>query len=560
MPEPIIEPVIGPTGDLAHPLLVARSAQYERRIHEVTPSVFCAVGYGMANTTLVLGPKGAVIIDSGECREELTEVLEAFGDRLDRPIVGVVYTHSHYLWGTAAIEDYPTRDIEIWGHEDIERTIAHVGGEIGPAYTRRMRLQFGYHLPADGPDSMSNVGLSSFFFRPGPKTVGFVAPTHTIPRVGRTTTSMAGLEWVFESHASDSEDTIVISLPELEIVINNHVWPVLFNIYPLRGERYRDPMVLLDGLQMIRECDPEHLVGAHGVPIDGRAQCQQAVADYADSIQYLWDQTVRGINAGADPDELAATIEFPPRLATSPWLQPLYGEVPFHVRQIHNGLFGWFGTDTSTLHPVSPDRRAALTVEAMGGRDAVLDLIQKAIDGNEQTWAAEICSHLLRVNPDDPQAKTAKAACLRYLAQRTTAANTRAHYLSEALFLEGHCDPLGETPQIPAVGISMRAGGVRSLHALRVQLDPVASADTDLMFAIHFTDTEEHAWLHVVGGVARFGIGTAPQSVLALEITVLEWARLRARRVAIVGANMVLTSGNLTGLADFFALFDHGPR
>lgn len=564
MPTTRAEPVVGPTGDVAHPLLIARSPQYEPRVHEVTPEVFCAVGFGISNTTLVLGPTGAVIIDSGECREELAEVLDAFGDRLDRPVVGVIFTHSHYLWGTAALHDRGFTDLEIWGHEDIEEVIADVGAEIGPAYARRARLQFGFHLPATGPDSMSNVGLGRFFYRPGTKTGGFVPANRRVPRHGTASAEMAGLRFDMAAFDSDSEDTIVIHIPELGVCVNNHIWPVLFNIYPLRGERYRDPLVLLDGYHHIASLDPEHLVATHGVPINGRAPCRQAVADHADAVQFLWDKTVRGINAGLEPDELAASVELPARLAESPWIQPLYGEVPFHVKQIHNGLFGWFGTDTATLRPVAPRRRAELTVSAMGGRDAVLRDAQAAVDRGEHEWAAELMSHLLRLDPADADARALKAACLRWLSQHTTAANTRAHYLAEALTLDGVIDPLGDTPFVPAIGAVLRMGPVRALHSLRVQLDPVASAATDVTLAVRFSDRagspDEHAWMHVHRGVARTGPGHPPRTDMEISLTTQEWARLRSRRVTVADAELAQSTGTRADLSAFFALFDHGPR
>jgi hypothetical protein len=31
------------------------------------------------------------------------------------------------------------------------------------------------------------------------------------------------------------------------VAINNLAWPALFNVFPIRGEEYRDPRVLLTG-------------------------------------------------------------------------------------------------------------------------------------------------------------------------------------------------------------------------------------------------------------------------------------------------------------------------
>ena len=69
----------------------------------------------------------------------------------------------------------------------------------------------------------------------------------------------------------------------------------------------------------------------------------------------------------------------PPRLADSRWVPTFYGEPAYHARAIHNGLFGWFGGDGATLHPVAPARRAELLVAGLGGRAAVLVQADEAL-------------------------------------------------------------------------------------------------------------------------------------------------------------------------------------
>jgi hypothetical protein len=46
---------------------------------------------------------------------------------------------------------------------------------------------------------------------------------------------------------SDADDSVTIWFPELGVAINNLAWPAMFNVFPIRGEEYRDPRVLLTG-------------------------------------------------------------------------------------------------------------------------------------------------------------------------------------------------------------------------------------------------------------------------------------------------------------------------
>lgn len=563
----VIEPVVSEKGAIAHPGYVAHSEDFRPKAHRVSERVWCAVGYGLSNVTLVLGDEGAILIDSGECVEEMAEVLDAFGPAIDRPVVAFICSHSHYIGGTAEVQRRWPGCVDVWAHEALPQVMADVGAEIGPAYNRRLMIQFGRHLPLTGSDSMPNYGIGPFMWREGKKTNGFVTPTRWLP-AAVTETRIAGLRVRLDGRfASDSRDTIIIEFPDLRTVVNNHVWPCLFNIYPLRGELYRDPLVMVDAIDAIRAAQPEHLVGVHGLPVSGAARVRECLADQRDSIQYLWDQTARGINLGLTPDELAAEIALPARLQASPWVQPWYGETPYHVRAIHNGLFGWYGRDTSTLHPVAPARRARLLVDGLGGRERVIAQANDAIARGEHSWAAELCSHLLALDVGDREVAGLKASVLRHLAQRTSAANTRAFYLEEALALEAGSAGRRLVPVRPARPVVMRSAPGRFLRAIAARLDPARAADADEVFRLTLDGTGVAGGLHVVGGVGRFVAGDPsaagePGRVdLGLTCDKETWAMLLSGKTrlddALAAGTARVDLGSAAALHAFFDRFDN---
>ncbi|MGB0386366.1 MAG: alkyl sulfatase dimerization domain-containing protein [Ardenticatenaceae bacterium] len=495
---------IGPKGEVANRRLIEHSKVFEPRLHQVTERMYCLVGYGLSNATLITAPGGNVVVDTGESLEEAVDQLAEFDRVSQARYAAAIYTHSHYCMGTQAYKDRGGSDFQVWAHEDVPKTITNIGAEIGPAYIRRLLIQFGYFLPKQGADAMPNFGLGPFYFHPSGRrsTYRFVPPTHPIRGVKRAT--IAGLEFEFAEYASDSKDTIVIYVPEEKAVINNHFWSVMYNIYPLRGELYRDPLVIVEALDYMLRLQPEHLINVHGLPISGQANVQRALMDYRDSIQFIWDQTVRGINRNLSPDQLVEFVKLPKHLAESPYLQEFYGEVPYHVRAIHNGLFGWFGNDSATLHPVSPETEASKIIAGFGGADAVLAQAEQALDEQEPQWAAQLASYLLRSEPNHPQARQLKADALRKIAQLTSAANTRAFCLMEARTLEGKIDPTRITRLAPSSGRVMSAPPERYVEALRVHLNPELSANQDICAAFRFQDTGTHVALHVYRGVARY--------------------------------------------------------
>ena len=68
---------------------------------------------------------------------------------------------------------------------------------------------------------------------------------------------------------------------------------------------------MLTGIDHLLSLKPTHLVGAHGMPISGSAEILRRVTRYRDSIQFLWDQTVRLTNRGYTSTELGHSIHLP---------------------------------------------------------------------------------------------------------------------------------------------------------------------------------------------------------------------------------------------------------
>ena len=132
---------------------------------------------------------------------------------------------------------------------------------------------------------------------------------------------------------SDCDDSITIWFPELGLCINNLDWSTLFNIFPIRGEEYRDPHVVLTGLDHIPSLQADTLLGAHGPPVSERVAIAHSVTLHRDSIQFLWDQTVRGINKGLTLGELCESIKLPAVFADSYLTTQYDGVVEHHVCQ-----------------------------------------------------------------------------------------------------------------------------------------------------------------------------------------------------------------------------------
>lgn len=122
----------------------------EKEVIQVVDNVYLAIGFALANSALIVGESGCVVVDTTESKEAAEEVYEAFKPyKGEKPISACIYTHNHtdHVMGTRSFmeEDGST---QVWAHEltayYLDR-ILQVTGEV--TYKRAMR-QFGVFVPA----------------------------------------------------------------------------------------------------------------------------------------------------------------------------------------------------------------------------------------------------------------------------------------------------------------------------------------------------------------------------------------------------------------------------
>ena len=523
----------GPYGQIAHPQHLAHTDRLAENFYAVGEAAWCYVGNGLSNQTFIRGPEGIIAVDTGECHEEMMQAIEQLRLHTDEPIVACIYSHFHYVAGTSAIVSERGDDaFPIYGHEGIAANLTRFGGEVGPRGSRGMVHQFAMMLPEAGDDARVNIGLGLFYRNPkhAPYTGGHIPATHTFAEHHETV--IAGLKVIFHPAPSDATDSVTIHFPELDLAVNNIFWPTLFNIFAIRGEEYRDPRVLLTGLDHLASLNVEHQICAHGPPMSGRSEILSGIHRYRDSIQFIWDQTVRHANLGLSLDEMIHKIKLPIVFETDFHTQQLYGVVEHHVRQVYTGLFGWFDEDPGKLFPLAPGERATKMIKAFGGRAAMRAAFDEALAADDYRWALEL-GQLLVSDPaaQDTQSDNARlAAGLRQVAFCTPAANIRNWCLTRALELEGNLDLSRFRIHRFREQEVLSGQGARWVPILRVLLD--ADAAADFYGSIGFTfDDGSSAGLLIRHSVA---VPVAQQECdLQITLTVALWAKLLAGKMTL---------------------------
>ena len=551
-----------PTPEGAQARLEAHSAEFEKRVYRVAEGVHQAVGFGLANSILVEGDACVFVVDVMGTVESAREVREAFREITPKPIEALIYTHNHadHVFGGRGFVPEGEGEVDVYAHDTTQYYIDRVVNIIRPIISARSTRMFGNELPTSGPDRFVNAGIGPVLEigAEGGSTLGLIRPNRTFADVLEV--EICGVEVVLVHAPGETNDQIFVWLPERRVLMpGDNVYKAFPNLYTIRGTLYRDVLEWAKSIDKMRALEPEHMAPSHSRPVSGVEQIAGILTAYRDAIQYVHDQTIRGMNQGLTPDELVEAIELPPHLASHPYLQEFYGTVDWSVRSIFDGYLGWFDGDTATLEPASPDERARGFVELAGGEEALLAAAESALEQERFAWAAELASRLMRANPSRGDARALKAQALRALGRRSTSPNGRNYYITQARELEGEVDltrdpTVDESMLALALSIPIR----NFMSAMPTNLDPEKSADVDTVVGFRFPDVDEGYTIHVRRGVAEFQPSFPESPDLSFSVDSTTWKKIvlgqRNPAVAFASGDVEITGGTVEALL-FLRLF-----
>lgn len=536
-----------------HPDLAAHARLFDREVISPAPDVHVAVGFGLANVIWLEGPTGVVVVDTTEGRTAATEALAALRTVTDKPIAAVILTHNHadHVFGGQV---FATEGVPVWAHRDTEAGIDQVVNVLRDAVSMRAARMFGTAIPAD---QRANDGIG-FALRFQTSDIALARPTNTFDE--RVTVEAGGLTLELVHAPGETDDQLFVWWPERRVLLPaDNVYQAFPNLYTIRGTAYRDVRRWVRSLDAMRALDAEVLVPQHTRPVVGADAVAGVLTAYRDAIQYVHDQTVRGINQGHTADALAAAIRLPAHLEAHPWLAEHYGRVLWSVRGIYDGYLGWFDGDPSRLEPLPPDERARRYQAAFAAGKPLGQQTREALAAGEASWAAELGALWVRASPDDAEARAVLADAYAALARGHVNPNAHHWYLTAALELRGEVTiaptPRSEAPVDLVDGLPIDV----FLAAMPTRLDPVAAADADLRVRFVFTDVGRTFTMHVRRGVAELQERDDPDAELTLTTTAQTYKRMLAgkeSRAWALASGALAVEGDVGALVRFSGWFE----
>jgi alkyl sulfatase BDS1-like metallo-beta-lactamase superfamily hydrolase len=532
--------------------LAEHTAEFRREIIKVTDGVHVAIGFGLANSVLLEGEDGAVIVDVMESVEAAFPVKNAFDIITKKPLKAIIYTHYHadHIFGAGVFTE--NRDIDIYSHkktlDELDR-VTTVTQEI--TYKRAMRM-FGTFLKEG---EFANCGIGPFLNFNDKTTISYVRPNKTFS--GETLKlNVAGINLELIHAPGETDDQIVVWIPDKKVLIAaDNYYKSFPNLYTIRGTSYRDVLAWVRSLDKMRSLQAEYLVPCHSRPVTGSDKIYKMLTDYRDAIQFVHDQTIRGINMGLTPDELAETVKLPKHLAERSYLREYYGTVAWSVRNIYNGYLGWFSGNSTDLNPLALKEYAERFSKLAGGDKALLEHARKANIEQDHQWVLELTDKLLQITPDMREALELRASSLCALALRTGNANARNYYLSQAHEADGR---LKLTQAKIDADLARRVPLAAIFAGMSVKLNPEKSADIDKVAGFYFPDTKEAFTVHVRRGVAVIEPRFPEKADITVTVDSNIWKEIATRvanpAVALVKGDVKIEGGVINAVK-FLDLF-----
>ena len=416
--------------------LIEHSKEFERQVISFnTPGgkIHFAIGFGIANSIMVEGDGGNIIIDASDSVFEAEKIYSLFAEQNSNPIKAIIYTHNHgdHTFGTAYYLKNQKEKPQIIAHEDTDYYVQRIMGILNPIITQRSTRMFGTLLPKE---DFINVGIGASL-NVSKSPTGYIKPDITFQDTLKT--NIAGIDIELYHAPGETDDQLFVWLPNHKSLMpGDNIYKTFPNLYTIRGTTHRDVIGWINSIDHMQSFEPEFLFPSHTKPVVGRNKIKEVLIVYRDAIQYIHDQTIRLMNQGYYPDQIVEMVELPEDISNSPYLYEFYGTVRWSVKSIFNGYLGWFNGNPSELDPLSREEKAKRISNLAGGNDNLLSQLKAAVKDEDMQWALELSDYLIALDFFNDEVKNLRQQALIYEGSRSSNPNKRNYFLTSALELQ----------------------------------------------------------------------------------------------------------------------------
>jgi len=334
----------------------------------------------IVNAVLFETDAGLVLVDTGMAPAG-PAILDAIREVSDAALHSVIYTHGHvdHAYGTWALID-AGESPEIIAHENLPRR-----------FERYLRLR---------------GSLARYMSQPLeqlPETRDdLVWPTRTFR--DRLELEIGGETFVLQHHRGETDDQLYVWVPGRRALASADYYQGFLPNAGNGKRMQRHPEEWAVALREMAALEPAILLPAHGEAIREPDAIRENLTVLADTLQYIVDHTLAGLNAGKRKDEIYRTLELPERLANHPTLEVQYVTPQDISKMVTLRYTGWWDDIPSHWTPAPLELRARTLVEIAGGIDPFVARGRAALE-TDLRLASHLADWAFLADPHHPAAQ-----------------------------------------------------------------------------------------------------------------------------------------------------------
>ncbi|MEZ2601091.1 alkyl/aryl-sulfatase [Kluyvera intermedia] len=462
-------------------------------LFKVTDRMYQVRSQDISNITFIEGDTGIIVIDplvtAGAAKASLDLYYQ---NRPQKPIVAVIYTHSHTdhyggVKGIVSDDDVKSGKVQIIAPTGFMEEAISENVLLGNIMSRRALYSYGLLLPHNPQGNIGNgLGVT---LTTGLPTI--LAPTKLITKTGEKMV-IDGLEFDFlMAPGSEAPAEMHFYIPALKALCTaENATHTLHNFYTLRGAKTRDTSKWASYLNETLDMwgsQAEVLFMPHTRPVWGNEHINDYIGKYRDTIKYIHDQTLHLANQGYTLNEVGDKIKLPSSLANNWASRGYYGSVSHNARAVYNYYLGYFDGNPANLHPYGQVEMGQRYVKALGGSARAINMARDAYKQGDYRWSAELLKQVIASNPSDQVAKNLQADTFEQLGYQAESATWRGFYLTGAKELREGVHKFNHgTTNSPDTIKGMTVEMLFDYMAVRLDSDKAAGKNISLNF--NFTD------------------------------------------------------------------------
>jgi alkyl sulfatase BDS1-like metallo-beta-lactamase superfamily hydrolase len=447
-------------------------------LYEVVPGrIYQVRGYDLANISFIKGDTGWIVFDPLTAQETARAALAFINEKLGkRPVVGVVYSHSHVdhfggVRGVVDEADVASGKVAVIAPEHFLQEAIAENVFAGNAMSRRTQWQYAVLLQR-GPFGHVDQAIGKNVAN---GNTGLIAPNRLVGKDVEEIT-LDGVRMVFQN-APDTEAPVEMNtwFPQFKALWTSEiVTGTIHNIYTLRGAQVRNA---LNWSKEINEAlykfgqEAEVMFASHSWPRWGNARIQEVLRAQRDAYANLNNQALHYANRGVTINEIHNVYEVPKSLRDQWAARSYHGDVQNNSRAVVNRFLGHYDGNPVNLIPLSPKDSAPLYVEMMGGSARILAKGDELMAQGKYLHATEILNRLVFAEPRNQPARRMLADAYEQLGYRAESTSVRNSFLQGAFELRNGL-PGGVPPRSTGPDVVRAMSTEQWLDFIGISADP----------------------------------------------------------------------------------------